>query len=424
MQTPPSNSPLNPKVVDDITTVLPKEKPARNPFAITVPNAVLGELPPPKRSKVTLRVVIGGLLLLVWWASVGKIDQVTRAQAQIIAPARTQVIQSPDGGVLTQLHVKEGDTVQEGQLLVTLQKERAAAAVSDSNSKVAALRITLARLNAEVYAVPLKFDSALLVFGDYIRNQTALYQKRQTALNEDLASLQSMQALAEAELSMNLKLEESGDVSKTDILRLQRSVADLKAQQSSRRNKYFQDAQAEMTKAQEDLSTQGEQLRDRSLVLEHTELVAPLNGIINNIRTNTIGGVIKPGETVMELLPTGGILLAEAKLSPADIAFVKVGQEASVKLDAYDSSIFGGMHGKVSYISPDVLTEETRQGPMMYYRVHIEITGAEFTADKTHKILLRPGLTASVEIKAMERTVLSYLTKPVSKAFNQSLGER
>ena len=382
------------------------------------------DLQAPMRARWSLRIIIGGLTVLLLWAAIGKIDQVTRAQAQIIAADRTQLIQSSDGGVLTQLHVKEGDTVKAGQLLATLQKERAAAAVSDSSAKVAALNITLARLHAEVYGKPLVFDEALMAYSDYIRNQTDLYNKRQTAFKDDINALERILSLAEDELRINRQLEASGDVSRAEILRLQRSVADIKAQLAGKRNKYFQDAQAEMTKAQEELSTQTEQLRDRSQVLEHTELTAPVDAVVNNIKVSTLGGVVRAGETVMELLPTGDNLIAEAKIPPADIAFVAVGQDASVKLDAYDSSVFGGLRGKVTYISSDVLTEETRQGPLMYYRVRIRITGTEFKGDKANEIQIRPGLTSTVEIKAMERTVLSYLTKPLTKTLSQSLGER
>jgi len=390
------------------------------------PNAsdAFHDLQAPMRARWSLRIIIGGLTVLLLWAAIGKIDQVTRAQAQIIAADRTQLIQSSDGGVLTQLHVKEGDTVKAGQLLATLQKERAAAAVSDSSAKVAALNITLARLHAEVYGKPLVFDEALMAYSDYIRNQTDLYNKRQTAFKDDINALERILSLAEDELRINRQLEASGDVSRAEILRLQRSVADIKAQLAGKRNKYFQDAQAEMTKAQEELSTQTEQLRDRSQVLEHTELTAPVDAVVNNIKVSTLGGVVRAGETVMELLPTGDNLIAEAKIPPTDIAFVAVGQDASVKLDAYDSSVFGGLRGKVTYISSDVLTEETRQGPLMYYRVRIRITGTEFKGDKANEIQIRPGLTSTVEIKAMERTVLSYLTKPLTKTLSQSLGER
>jgi membrane fusion protein, adhesin transport system len=384
----------------------------------------IGELKPPHRSRATLLVFMVSLIALVFWASVGKIDQVTRAQGQVIAAERTQIIQSPDGGVLTALHVKEGDFVKAGQLLATLQKERAQAAVSDTRAKVAALRITLARLQAEIFEKPLKFEPSLLSYTDYIHNQTELYNKRQRAFKDEVNALIKILALADDELKINRQLEATGDVSRAELLRLERSSADIAAQLTGKRNKYFQDAQAEMTKTQEDLSTQVEQLNDRTSLLEHTELLAPVDGVVNNIKVNTLGGVVRQGDTVMELLPGGNNLIVETKIMPADIGFVKIGQTASVKLDAYDYSIYGGMQGKVLYISPDVLTEETKQGPMTYYRVRVMITGTEFKGDKASQIQVRPGLTASVEIKAMDRTVLSYLTKPLTKTMSMSMGEK
>ncbi|RYG29237.1 MAG: HlyD family type I secretion periplasmic adaptor subunit, partial [Burkholderiales bacterium] len=377
-----------------------------------------------KHTRWTLRVFMVGLVALVGWAAVGRVDQVTRAQAQIIAASRTQVIQTPDGGVLTELHVHEGDRVRADQLLATLQRERATAAVDESRSKTAALRITLARLQAEVYGKPLAFDADLQAYGEYLKNQRELYRKRRTAIDADISSLQNMLRLARRELDINQGLVATGDVSQAEILRLERSVADIEAQITSRRNKYFQDAQAEMTKAQEELSSQTEQLRDRTQLLEHTELRASVDGVVNNIRVNTLGGVVRAGDTVMEILPTAGDLLVEAKVTPADIAFVSVGQFANVRIDAYDSSIYGGMRGEVTYISSDVLSEETRQGPFLYYRVRISIKEAEFRGRRAQEITLRPGMTAQVDIKAHDRTVLQFLTKPIVKGLNESLGER
>jgi adhesin transport system membrane fusion protein len=370
------------------------------------------------------RLLALGLVALIFWANVATIDQVTRAQAQIIAEDRTQLIQSPDGGVITQLHVKEGDIVKAGKILVTLQKERAEAAVSDTSAKVAALQITLARLQAEVYGKPLKFDTELRSYTEYIRNQSDLYNKRQTAFHDDINAVKHMLKLADEELQMNQQLEAQGDVSRAEVLRLQRNVADIRAQMVNKKNKYFQDAQAEMTKAQEELSSQVEQLRDRKQLLEQTELIAPMDAVVNNIRVNTLGGVVRPGDTIMELLPVSESLIAEAKIPSSDIAFIKLNQDASIKLDAYDSAIYGALRGKVSYISSDTLTEDTKQGPFAYYRVRIRLTDKEFKGEKAKDIQLRPGLSASVDIKAMERTVLSYLTKPITKTLGQSMGER
>jgi adhesin transport system membrane fusion protein len=378
----------------------------------------------PRESRWVLRGIALAIILLLVWAALAEIDQVTRAPAQLIASSRTQLVQSVDSGVVTELHVAEGDVVKAGQLLATLEKRRAGAAVDDTRAKVAALKITLTRLQAEVYEKPLRFDPELLEFGDYIRNQTDLYNKRRTAFQQDIRAMTGILNLAKQELAINQQLLTNGDVSKADVLRLERSVADLNAQLVSKRNKYFQDAQSEMTKAQEELFTQSEILKDRTQVLKQTELFAPMAGVVNNIRINTVGGVVRAGEVVLELLPTGEDLIAEAKVSPTDIAFVEIGQRASVKLDAYDSTIFGAMNGEVIYISPDVLKEDTRQGEVAYYRVHVRILGQEFSGKTADSIELRPGLTATVDIKAMERSVLSYLLKPVMKTVSNAMGER
>ena len=382
------------------------------------------DLPRPHGSRLGIAIIVVGLLVLFIWAAFSKIDQVTRASARVIAAERTQVIQTPDAGVVTKLHVKEGDVVKTGQLLVTLEKERAQAAVDDSKAKVAALRITVGRLQAEVYGKPLRFESDLQVYSDYIRNQTDLYNRRQTAFNGDIGSLQRMLKIADRELQINSRLVATFDVSVAEVLRLERAAADISAQITNRRNKYFQDSQTEMTKAQEDLNTQQELLRDRIQVLEHTELISPANGIVNNVRATTLGAVLRAGDTVLEISPTDGDLIAEAKVNPSDIAFVEVGQTAFVKLDAYDSSIFGALTGQVIYVSPDSLTEDSKQGPTSFYRVHVLVKEAEFKGNKTKEIQMRPGLTATVEIKARERTVLSYLTKPISKTLSYSMGER
>lgn len=376
------------------------------------------------RARWTLWLSLLVVILVVAWASVARIDQVTRAQGQVIASARTQEVQTPEGGRITQLYVKEGQHVQRGELLAVLEKERASAAVGDSASKIAALQITLARLQAEMTGQALQFDASLHTYRDFIDNQTALYKRRRQAIEMDISTLQQMRQLAQEELTMNQPLLAKGDVSRADMIRLQRQVADLDAQIVNRQNRYWQETQTQMTEAQEKLSSEQEQFRDRSQTLKNTDLTSPVNGIVKNIRMNTIGGVIKSGETLIEILPTDTEQVTEVKISPTDIAFVQVGQAANIKLDAYDYTIFGHLQGKVSYISPDTLIEESRNGPMPFYRVQLKVDTTQPRLGRSREIQIVAGMTAMVEIKAKNRTVLSYLTKPITKVLAESMGER
>ena len=376
------------------------------------------------RARWVLWTTLIGLLLFFTWATFARINQVAHAQGTVIASAKTQIIQAPDGGVLTKLLVKEGDTVKADQLLAQLERERAQAAVDDTSSKVATLRISVARLEAEVYEKPLVFPDDLERYPALVQAQRDLYLTRKAAIQGQLSSLQKMAVLARQELALNEPLLAMGDVSQADVIRLRRQVADIEAQMTNARNKYFEDAQTQLLKAQEELNSQTEVLRDRSQLLEHTDLRAAIGGIVKNIRVTTLGGVLRPGDVLMELVPTGDDLVVEGKISHADIAFVKVGQPAHVKLDAYDYSIFGAMEGRVVYISPDTLIEDTKNGPTSFYRVHVRISGNEYKGKTKEQVEIRPGMTAQVDIRLRDRTVLSYLTKPVTKMLNQSMGDR
>lgn len=380
-----------------------------------------GDLPSNSSVRLTLWVAMAGLVVLTVWAGVTEIDQVKRAQGQVIASDRTQVIQAVDGGVLRELLVQEGQEVKAGQLLASFEKTRVRAALDDTQGKVMALRITLARLRAEVYGQSLSFEPAMKAYPALIENQTNLFNRRKTAFTEDIQALRKVRAVLLEENAMITKLEATGDVSQADILRSRRQIADIEAQITTRHNKFFQDAQAEMTKAQEDLNAQTEALNDRTQLLEQTDLTAPSRGLVKNIRVTTLGGVVRAGDTVMELLPTQSGLVLEAKVYPSDIAFVTVGQSANVKLDAFDSSIYGGFQGEVVYVSPDTLTEETQRGPQPYYRVHVKIGSKDFDSEKAQRMEVRPGMTAQVDLVVGQRSILSYLINPVSKVMSQAL---
>jgi len=364
------------------------------------------------------------LLVFGWWANWAVLDQVTRAPGSVIASSRTQVIQSQEGGTVQEMRVKEGDVVEAGQLLVQLDRTKAETAYLEARARAAGLGAAVARLHAEIGDREPVFKPELSDYPEFRENQLLLLRKRRSAINEEIAALQGMLVYAQKELDITQPLLKSGDVSQTDVLRLQRQVADLKAQIGNKRNKYLQDTQAELAKAEEDLAGVSQNLAQRKAALEQTSLNAPLKGVVKNVRVTTIGGVLRPGDEVMQIVPLEDDLVIEARVKPADIAFLKPGLPASVKIDAYDYTIYGDLNGKLTYISADTLSEGLRQGEEPYYRVQVRTEGRRFSARPDAEIGILPGMTATVEIKTGQRTVLQYLTKPITKTLSESLGER
>lgn len=389
----------------------------------------------PQRYATVHTLNLGRLRAIVWlallcvgtffaWASWATLDQVARAQGSVIASSRTQIIQSQDGGTIKELLVREGDTVDAGQPLLRFDKDRVEASYLEARAKAAGLAATVARLKAEVLGTPLAFPPELGNYPEFRQSQSMLFSKRQAAIREDIDALQGMIALAQKELEMTTPLLKTGDVSQTDVMRLQRQVVELKSQVTNKRNKYFQDAQTELSKAQEDLAGVQQNMAQRKSQLELSELRAPVHGVVKNVRITTLGGVIRPGEEVMQIVPLEDSLIVQAKLSPADIAFIKTGMEARVKIDAYDYTIYGDLAGKLTYISADTLSEDLRQGEQPYYRVQVQTVGRQFSGKPHEQLEIQPGMTATIEIRTGQRTVLQYLTKPVTKTLTQSLGER
>ncbi len=376
--------------------------------------------------RILFRMSIAFLVLFFLWASFFKIDQVVHAQGQVIASSRTQVVQAADGGVLVDMKVQEGDEVEAGQIIAVLEKERVLASFTESQGKVMALRMNVARLQAEIGDQPLVFDPAIQKnYPTLYETQMNLYKQRTKAIDDQLAVLKDNVNLAQQELNMNQPLEKMGDISKADILKLKRTVNEARNQYASTKNKYLQDASAELNKAQEDLNSQEQTLADREQLLEHTDIVAPATGIVKSIKVTTLGGVVRQGDEILQILPTESDLVVEAKLKPADMANIKVGETAKVKLDAYDYAIFGTMSGTVTYVSADTLQEDTKTGPMTYYRVKVAITEKDFKkSQRVNDIEVRPGMTATVDIQTGKRSVLSYLTKPLTKTFTEAFRER
>jgi len=376
----------------------------------------------------TSRVLIWGSALAIAgfliWANWAELDQITRANGQVIASSRNQVIQAPDGGVLAALPVREGAVVKRGELLARFDRTRTEAGYLESAAKAAALKATVARLNAEIFGGSPRFPPELAEYPEFTTTQLALFNKRQAAVSEEIGALEQSRTLIKAELDMNLPLLKTGDVSRAEILKLQRQAADIQGQITNRRNKYLQDTQTDLAKAQEDLAGVLQILAQRKEQLDYTEIRSPMDGVVRNVRLTTLGGVAKPGEEIMQIVPLNDDMIIEAKVRPADIAFIRPGLPASVKLDAYDYTLYGSLDGEVIYISADTLNEEVRGNDQPYYRVQIRTRALNLAGRHNQRIEIQPGMTATVEIMTGKNTVLRYLTKPITKTINESLGER
>lgn len=358
------------------------------------------------------------------WAAWAELDQITRANGQVIASLHNQVIQSPDGGVLTEMPVREGAQVKRGQLLARFDKTKSEAGYLESAAKAAGLMATVSRLNAEIFGGNPKFPPELDNYQEFRANQLSLFNKRQSAVRDEITALEKAQKLIKEELEMNMPLLKAGDVSKADILRLQRQVADIEGQITNRRNRYLQECQTDLGKAQEDLAGIQQIVAQRKEQLDNTEIRSPMDGIVRNVKLTTLGGVARSGDEIMQIVPVDDNLIIEAKVKPSDVAFVKPGLPATIKLDAYDYSIYGTLKGEVTYISADTLNEDIRSNEQPYYRVKIKTSIRNLVGKNNERIDIQPGMTAVAEIKTGKKTVLRYLFKPITKTISESMEER
>lgn len=385
------------------------------------PNSLDIEL---KGARWVLRLTVLALSSFLVWAYAFEIDQVVRAPGVIMPSSKVQIIQSKDGGVLLSLPVSAGDEVNKGQVIARFDQTDALADFEDAKARAASLAANMARLEAEIYERQPVFPDEALDYPKFVKSQLSLFERRQASQAEQLAALREILALVKEEIAMNEPLVSYGDVSRTEILRLRRQEAELTAEITNLVNAYFKDAQAEFNETEEELESVKQALLQRERDLRQNTLKSPMRGIVKNIRVTTTGGVIRPGEDVMEIVPIEEDFVIEAKLSPADVGFVYLGQKASVKVDAFDFTIYGDLDGEIVYISADTLEESQQQGQEAYYKINVRTKGRRFSGIPDRDLQILPGMTTMVEIKTGKNTILNYLLKPISKTMSESLGER
>ncbi len=366
----------------------------------------------------SIALMLLAVMVALGWAALAEVDIIAKAPVRIIPEGRDQLIASLEGGILRELSVREGEQVRQGQPLATLDPTRVEAQQAEGQAKRVALRGAVARLQAESMGKPLVFPPEVQKSPAVVQGESESFEARKHALDEAVASNQRSIGLLVSELTMAERMSQRGLMSEVEVMRLRRQVNDLKLGTAERINRFRQDASAELVRVRTELALLEEQMVVRDDALKRTVLVSPVNGIVKQIRANTLGGVIAAGAPVMELVPLGTRVLVEARVRPADIGFVKVGQPVAIKLSAYDPTVYGSLRGKVLSISPDALGDPERAANAdgTWYRALVDADRDSFRAGegKRAKLLeVLPGMTGTAEIRTGQRTVIEYLLRPM-----------
>ena len=395
-----------------------------------------------------------GLLALILWAAFARVDEVTRGMGKVIPSSKVQLVQAAEPATVAAILVRPGQTVKRGQLLVRLDDSQSSSALGQLETENERLAARAARLASEGGAGgggTLDAEERQL---QAMRQATArsrqsglaaAVEQRRREMSEGqatVAALESSVRLAQDQVNMLAPLAAKGIVPQTELLTAQRELVDTQGRLSAARQGVgraaaaINEAQSQLSEARYDFRQQAlnersevttkiavneQSIRGASARLERGELRAPTAGIVNDVQVTTIGGFVQAGEKIMQIVPIGDKLLVEARVKPSDIAFIKVGDRANVKVTAYDFSIYGGLPGRVRQISADSIFDEAEREA--YYIVQVE-TDRAYIVSKGQRLPIVPGMICDVEIITGSKSVLTYLMKPVLKAFGEAMTER
>lgn len=398
------------------------------------------------------------------WAHYAVLDEVTRGEGTIVPSSRTQVIQNLEGGILAEILVHEGDIVEAGDVLVRVQNTVAQASLQDARSQYLTLQATEARLMAELEGDDkIEFPAAVteeapIVAADQQRlfdarrrqleaqinvlESQARQRKQEVAeMNSRRQQLEQSLALARDELAITAPLVQKGVMPRIDLIRIERQVADLEGeirtirtaiprlqaaeQEAAQRITEMQlttrtEASNELNKTRAELKSISQSLFAGQDRVTRTAVVSPVRGTVKDLKINTVGGVIQPGEDIMEIVPLDDTLIVEARIRPADIAYLRPDQKAIIKISAYDFSIYGGLSAKLERISADTIRDEEGES---FYHVYLR-TEENALHHRGETLPIIPGMTVTAEILTGQKSVLDYLLKPILKAKDSALRER
>ncbi|MEM9436654.1 MAG: HlyD family efflux transporter periplasmic adaptor subunit [Pseudomonadota bacterium] len=370
-----------------------------------------------KRPSLTIWLVTASVMVFLIWAAFAWVDEIVRAPGEVVSQSRPQIIQNLEGGILAELSVKEGDVVNPGDVLARLHSTRFEASVDDLQAQIDALEIKRIRLEAEMdgfsqFAAPTRLAA---LHPGIVASEQALLAARQSDFESRASGAKAVMDQAGKELALLENMLERKIVSLIEVTRARKAFGDAKArfdeivtQQQLERAGAYSDALKE-------IGTLSQTLRASQDQLNRTTLTSPMRGVVNNLSVTTIGGVVRPGEEIAQIIPLDDALYVEARVAPENIANVRPGQPATIKLSAYDFAVYGSLEGVVQNVSADTFEDERAPDGDPHYRVAVAVDLSNLS-ERQRLIGLRPGLRAVVELHTGEKTILQYLMKPLYKS--------
>ena len=365
----------------------------------------------------------------VIWASLFSLEKTVRATGSVMSQSRVQIVQAVDGGTISEILVREGDIVAPGDILVRFDQTRVAAQSNEIQARVDALQARVARLRAELTSSAPIFPQNIQNRDQIIELELSVYQRRLQRMLDQTSAQEGLVAIARDEFEIVASLYESGDVSRSEFLNAQRSLIEAEAQLDTISNEYFETASQELATSETELAQNLQILTERQSVLGDSVLTSYVHGQVQNISLGTLGGVARPGDELMQIVPTGDALFVEARIRPSDIADVDVGDQVALRFDSYDSSVFGFVTGSVTFVSGDTITEDApnSNADESFYVTHISLLtnedGQIITSVGT-PIDLMSGMVVQADIQAGQRTVIEYLLRPIRKTLQNAMTER
>jgi adhesin transport system membrane fusion protein len=375
-------------------------------------------------SFLLLNAILVTIGILVVWSAFSYVDEVTHAEGRIIPSSRMQIVQNMEGGIVRSINVKQGDVVEKDDVVLQMESVQYSSELDSKKQQVMSLMAKQARLQAEVNDQSLQFTKEFSAMASqYVQTEMSEFDSRRRRLSADVNLLESQLNSGQQELEIVRKMTERGLEPQIELVRTQARVDELRNKIESMKRQFKSESATELSRVVLELNPLRQTLPAYADKLNRTQVKAPLKGVVNRVMVNTVGGVIKPGEPIVEIVPFDDTLVVEAQIRPQDIGFIHLGQSANVKITAYDYSIFGSLKGQITNISPDSVSKEERGQVMYYYVARIETsTKAIQSLEKNLPII--PGMQAQVDIITGNKSVLSYLLKPLIGVKENAFRER